>query len=215
MTTFLAIETSSPTPGIAIARDGELLFDSLRQPWAGAIDVASAAALALKAAGLTAREIDVIGVNMGPGGLGVIRAGVSFANALAFSTDTPLYAFTYFEIAGAQLAGTDLPVVCVLSAAGTDAYVALSRDGVLQAGRFGDPAVLLPGMAQGLDRITTAGRLRSRVAAILPDVEVEDSGVDAPDPKIILDLARARHAQGAPTAAPAEPLNELAAVFHD
>ena len=51
-------------------------------------------------------------INVGPGSLTFVRAGISFVNALAFSLKVSIYPFNWFEIIAAQTRDvTELPVL--------------------------------------------------------------------------------------------------------
>ena len=56
----------------------------------------------LEAVGASASEIKGVAINVGPGSLTFVRAGISFVNALAFSLNVSIYPFNWFEIIAEQ-----------------------------------------------------------------------------------------------------------------
>jgi tRNA threonylcarbamoyladenosine biosynthesis protein TsaB len=216
MTLLLGIETSSPRFGVVLGEGDAVRFDSsLHAADLPARDVAGLVRFALEHAGASARDVGRIAVNVGPGGLGSIRAGVAFANALAFSLGVPICPLDHFEILGTQAArDTHLPVLCAVSAAAGQAYVGLFRNGAVTGMRFGPLASLVAETAAGLDEVAVVGRLRGRMAALLPGTRVVDTGIETPDPAILLPVSAAACARPGGTLAQVAPINEQSAIFH-
>ena len=77
---------------------------------------------ALKDAKVTLEEIDTIAVTQGPGLVGALLVGVSYAKGLSFVTDKPLVAVNHIEghIAGNYLSHPDLnpPFLCLIISGG-------------------------------------------------------------------------------------------------
>lgn len=77
---------------------------------------------ALKQAGVTLKDIDGIAVTEGPGLVGALLVGVSYAKGLSFATGIPLIAVNHIEghIAGNYLTHRDLepPFLCLIVSGG-------------------------------------------------------------------------------------------------
>ena len=103
----LGIETSCDETSVAVLKDGRkilsnIVYSSLKQhqPYGGVVpEIASRSHLevflpclraALKKAGISAEDIDLVAVTKGPGLMGSILVGLSAAKALSFSLKKPL-----------------------------------------------------------------------------------------------------------------------------
>ena len=123
MSLLLAVESSSNEYRVVLGREGVAIFDSA----VDSCDLSFRTLGALLECGLEAvkgqaNEIKGVAINVGPGSLTFVRAGISFVNALAFSLNVSIYPFNWFEIIAAQTA-TDLPVVGAVPASNDNAYV--------------------------------------------------------------------------------------------
>ena len=105
MTTILAIESSCDDTSAAVLRDGILLSNvtasqAVHEAYGGVVpELASRAHQqnivpvvdhALKKAGVTREELSAVAVTLGPGLMGSLLVGVSFAKGLAASLNIPL-----------------------------------------------------------------------------------------------------------------------------
>ena len=105
MTTILAIESSCDDTSAAVMRDGYLLSNvtagqAVHEAYGGVVpELASRAHQqnivpvvdqALKQAGVTKEELSAVAVTLGPGLMGSLLVGVSFAKGLATSLGIPL-----------------------------------------------------------------------------------------------------------------------------
>jgi tRNA threonylcarbamoyladenosine biosynthesis protein TsaB len=87
MSLLLAIETSSNKYSVVIGQDGKSVYDSSQND-GGASSLRTIAELlwyGLDVIGLPVTEIAGVAINVGPGSLTYVRAGISFVNAMAFS----------------------------------------------------------------------------------------------------------------------------------
>jgi tRNA threonylcarbamoyladenosine biosynthesis protein TsaB len=211
----LALETSSGRFAVAVGRSEAVLYSSLTDSETGPErDLAWAVRRALDQAEAQPTDLSLLVVDIGPGGLGSVRGGVTFANALAFALNLPIAAFNYFEIVAEEAGLQALPLLVALPAAGGDGYAGLIRGGQVAAMTFGPLAQIMQAAAGEAPAIATAGRLRGRLGEFLPNVQRTDTGVETPDPATLLALAH-RHPERAGAAGrPVEPLNETSAVFH-
>lgn len=123
MALVLGIESSCDEMAAAVVRDGHQILssavhhqDSVHAPYGGVVPelasrdhvchVQSTVEGALAQAGTELDSIDAIGVTSGPGLIGSLLVGLSFAKALAYRTGKPLVAVHHIEghLASAQLA---------------------------------------------------------------------------------------------------------------
>ena len=110
--TILGIESSCADPSAAVIRAGVLLSNviasqAVHAEYGGVIpELASRAHgqnivpvvdLALKRAGVTPAEVDGIAVTRGPGLLGSLLVGVSFAKGFAIAQDTPIMEVNHLQ----------------------------------------------------------------------------------------------------------------------
>ena len=110
--TILGIESSCDDTSAAVIRDGVLLSNviasqAVHAEYGGVIpELASRAHgqnivpvvdLALKRAGVTPAEVDGIAVTRGPGLLGSLLVGVSFAKGFAIAQDTPIMEVNHLQ----------------------------------------------------------------------------------------------------------------------
>jgi len=100
---------------------------------------------ALAQAQVTLDDIDVIGVTQGPGLVGALLVGISFAKALAYGTDKPLVPVHHLEghISSIYLEHDDVPypfVALVVSGGHSDLYVCPERGHYQLLGRTRDDA---------------------------------------------------------------------------
>ena len=100
---------------------------------------------ALDTAGVTLGEIDLIGVTQGPGLIGALLIGLSFAKALAYGLDKPLVPVHHLEghINSIYLEHPSIPlpfIALVVSGGHTDLYVCSERGRYKVLGRTRDDA---------------------------------------------------------------------------
>ncbi|MBQ3669413.1 MAG: tRNA (adenosine(37)-N6)-threonylcarbamoyltransferase complex transferase subunit TsaD [Clostridia bacterium] len=136
---ILSIESSCDETAIAVVRDGrEVLADEIASQVnihalyggvvpeiASRMHVESLSELyrrALKNAGISKNDIDAIAVTFGPGLVGALLTGVSFAKALAYALDLPLIAVNHIEghVSANYIAHPELepPFVCLVASGG-------------------------------------------------------------------------------------------------
>ena len=100
---------------------------------------------ALRQSGLTLDQIDAIAVTHGPGLVGALLTGVSWAKALAYATDKPLIPVNHIEghVSANYVAHPDLepPFVCLVASGGHSHIVNVTRYGAYELlGRTTDDA---------------------------------------------------------------------------
>jgi tRNA threonylcarbamoyladenosine biosynthesis protein TsaB len=217
MSLLVAVESSSNEYRVVIGRDGEAIFDSsvdkcdLPFRTLGAL-----LQCGLEHVGVSASEIEGVTVNVGPGSLTFVRAGISFVNALAFSLKVGLYPFNWFEIVATQTKdATELPVVAAVPAANDNAYVGLIRGAAVEIIRFGPLQETLANVSSGLYEFAAAGRIRHRFAGLLEGIKVIDTGIENPDAQVLLKLAHEAWQVGDKSTSQVEALNDQSALFYD
>ena len=214
MSLLLAIESSSNVYRVVLGRDGEAIFDSDVNDCDLPFRTLNALLeCGLEAVGSKAGEINGIAINVGPGSLTFVRAGISFVNALAFSLNVNIYPFNWFEIIAEQTrAMTELPVVCAVPASNDNAYVGLIRGESVEIMRFGRVHEALAKVSDGLGEVAVAGRIRHRLAALLGEARVVDTGIENPDAWTLLKLG---FAAGGRSTRQVEALNDQSDVFFE
>lgn len=135
---ILGIESSCDETSAAVVQDGRLVLSNviysqieLHQKFGGVVpEIASRSHIekidaitreALRQAGLGMDEIDAIAVTYGPGLVGALLVGLSFAKGLAYATGKPLIGVHHIEghIAANYLdSGLEPPFVCLVVSGG-------------------------------------------------------------------------------------------------
>lgn len=213
MSLIVAVESSSNEYRVVIGRDGEAIFDSnvnkCELPFR---TLGALLECGLEEIGAPASEIKSVTINIGPGSLTFVRAGISFANALAFSLKVSIYPFSWFEIIAAQTQGTtDLPVICAVPAANDNAYVGLIRDASVEIMRFGPLEETFVKVSAGVSEAAVAGRIRHKLAALLANAV--DTGIETPDAQVLLRLGQRAWSAGERSTVQVEALNDQSEVF--
>lgn len=110
----LGIETSCDDTSVAVVKDGKEVLSNIvssqikvHSPYGGVVpELASREHIknipfvfqtALKEANITVKDIDLIGVTVGPGLLGALLVGLSFAKGLSFSSGIPFVPLNHIE----------------------------------------------------------------------------------------------------------------------
>jgi N6-L-threonylcarbamoyladenine synthase len=162
---MLGIETScdETSAAVVIDNDGAWTIGSnivasqvaIHREWGGVVpelasrqhirDICGVVRTALETANTDLKEIDAIAVTQGPGLVGSLLVGVSFAKSLALSLDRPLVAVHHLagHIESLFLQGGDLPlplVALVVSGGHTSLYVVRERGSYIRIGRTRDDA---------------------------------------------------------------------------
>ena len=111
---ILGIESSCDETGAAVVRSGEQILSNVvasqiatHQPYGGVVPelasrehlraIVPAVRQALAEAKLSYKDIDAVAVTQGPGLVGALLVGISFAKALAFALEKPLIAVNHIE----------------------------------------------------------------------------------------------------------------------
>ena len=215
MSLLVAVESSSNEYRIVIGREGEAIFDS-------AVDecdlpfrtLGALLSCGLERIGSPPSEIKGVAINVGPGSLTFVRAGISFVNALAFSLKVSIYPFNWFEIIAAQT-GTDLPVICAVPASNDNAYVGLIEGHVVKIMRFGPLHEAFAKVNGEFPEVAVAGRIRHKLAGLLGEARVVDTGIENPDARTLLKLGFMAWMDGGRATTQVEALNDQSDVFFE
>ena len=217
MSLIVAVESSSNEYRVVIGRDGDAIFDSavnncdLPFRTLGAL-----LSCGLETIGASASDIKGVTINIGPGSLTFVRAGISFVNALAFSLKESIYPFNWFEIIAAQSKDTgELPVIAAVPAANDNAYIGLIRGGTVEIIRFGPLPETLAKVSGGLSDVAVVGRIRHKLAALFGEEHVVDTGIENPDARVLLRLGYEAWKDGERSAIQVEALNDQSNIFYE
>ena len=141
MTTILAIESSCDDTSAAVLRDNRLLSNviasqKVHEQYGGVVpELASRAHqqniipvvdAAIRQAGIVKKEIDAVGFTRGPGLLGSLLVGVSFAKSFAMALNIPLievnhlqaHVLSHFIVSSERATTPTFPFICLLVSGG-------------------------------------------------------------------------------------------------
>lgn len=185
---ILAIESSCDETAAAVVQDGRRVLSGviasqieLHALYGGVVpEIASRMHVealdplvkeALSRAGLSMEEIDAVAVTYGPGLVGALLTGVSWAKAFAYARNLPLIPVNHIEghVSANYLAHPDLepPFVCLVASGGHSHIVSVERYGAYRIlGRTMDDAAgeAFDKVARVLDIPYPGGPLLDRLA---------------------------------------------------
>jgi len=179
----LAIETSSAAYGIAV-------FDAwavhavcrLERTDPTFVNVGELAARCVTAAGTTFDTIGQVSVDLGPGNLNSTRAGLAYANGLAFSLGVNVVGTDSLRLLALTVATTTgIPVLSVRKAANHYFYAALFTLDGRAIYRYGLHSEIVRLLATEHDVVVLAGSEIAETGRFLDEVAVIDSGITVPD----------------------------------
>ncbi|MEJ2868753.1 L-threonylcarbamoyladenylate synthase [Actinomycetospora sp. OC33-EN08] len=231
MTLTLAVETSSRTYGVALL-DGDTVLAQATADRSdpGFVDVGVLAGSVIAEAGRTVADLDRLAVDVGPGNLASVRAGIAYVNAVAFARGIPVVGLDALALL------SDGPTLALRLAGGSAVYAALTRADGTVATRHGDLAVVVKDLfptpdggtngpfvtEEGVERpvrtvpgapLRVAGARRPQALALLAELGVDatDTGIDAPCVDDLVGALR-RGEHDAPVVS-AAPLTEASVRF--
>ena len=131
---ILAVDTAGKTAGVALLQDDRLLYECYLD--AGMTHSETILPLidnCLKFCHLTCADIDVYGVNAGPGSFTGLRIGVSALKGLAWALEKPCCGVSTLAAMARNLAHMEGIIVCAMDARRDQVYNALflAHDGIL------------------------------------------------------------------------------------
>mgnify|MGYP001178178010 CR=1 FL=1 len=207
--TVLGIETSCDETSAAVVRNGRIVMSNvissqvdLHRKYGGVVpEIASRKHVelimpvinqAVEEAGISLRDIDVVGVTYGPGLVGALLVGLSAAKAIAFSLNKPLVGVHHIEghISANYIEYKDLepPFVCLVASGGHSHIVYIKGYGEYEimgqtrddaAGEAFDKIARAIGLGYpGGPLIDKAAASGNRDAISFPRVFFEDKSLD-------------------------------------
>ncbi|MBU2937518.1 MULTISPECIES: hypothetical protein [Pacificibacter] len=153
------LQTSNGVPVLGLARGDEIVFDSATdESLIGSRNYRMVLETGLDRLGATLGDIKQIFVDIGPGGLGVTRTGVAFANALGFSLGLPTTGLPAFELLGNEMSLDGVPVVILRKAAKPFVHFGIFENGALAHYEHCERDIALDMIAK-LDKCRIAGNV--------------------------------------------------------
>jgi len=126
----LAVDTSGPVCGVAITRDGRLIYEGAAvNRMTHSANLMPMMDEALIRAGLTVEEIDLFAAVTGPGSFTGVRIGVSTVKGLAHGAGKPCAGVDALEALAAGVAQTDALICPIQDARAGQVYGAAFRGG--------------------------------------------------------------------------------------
>lgn len=211
----LAIETSSASYGVALF-DGDTTrgLTTVRRTDPAFVNIGTLAASGLRDAGLGFDAVGRVSVDLGPGNLGSVRAGVAYANGLGFSLGIPVVGVDSLRLLAMTVRpdAPDAPVLCVRTSASGHVYAGLFTPDGPATYRHGPHRETVLALAAGHDGLVLAGTLIKQTQQYLSDSDLAttDSGIEAPDVRVQQRAIAAGHHVAAN---PASPITEASALF--
>ena len=134
---LLAIDTSGPVCGVAVMKDGAIVYEaSAVNRMTHSVNLLPMIDAACQSAGLTVAELDRIAVFSGPGSFTGVRIGVSTVKGLAHANHTPCAAVDALEAMAAGV-GEFRGVICpIQDARAGQVYGAAFRAGDVRPERL-------------------------------------------------------------------------------
>lgn len=159
-------------------------------------------------------DIGRIGVDVGPGNLASVRAGVAYANGLAFSLGLPVHSASALELMAVEAAESGAAhVLCLRNAGSGNVYAGLFRGHTTVGLRHGPFEPVVAAMVGELPEVSVAGAFRQEAARTLPWTVVADTGIEVPDVLTLHRLLAGPAGDRLRSGPAATPLNEMSTVF--
>lgn len=152
----MGIDTSCDDTGVGIVRDGQVLANvvvpqtALHARFGGVVPeeasrehlqvIDEAVAESLERAGVTLSDLDAVGATYGPGLVGALLVGLSYAKTLAWGLDVPLVPVHHLE-GHLAAAGAEPPFLALIASGGhTALFRVASWDEIVELGHSRDDA---------------------------------------------------------------------------
>lgn len=152
---ILMIDTSGPACGVALMREGRLIYEAqLTSGRNHSQRMLPMADTALRMSDMTMEEVDLFGVVVGPGSFTGVRIGVSTVKAMAHAAGKPCIGVDALEALAANIASFDGVVCPILDARAQQVYGAMFRAGEYPQRLMPDEAMKL---TEFLDKVEETG----------------------------------------------------------
>lgn len=217
MSLTLAIETSSNNYSIALCTLRDVITcQTIRRDDPSFQGIGTLVSSTLSEVGGGFQDIERLAVNIGPGNLGSVRAGVAYVNGLAFSLQRLIYCADSLSLLAAEVAepGGEA-VLCLRNAGSGNVYAGLFRDGRNSRMSHGPMDLMVNSLAGNLARVSVAGAFRQEVKGLLPDVLVRDTGIEFPHVSTLHRVLVEKGINIAEFVPFASPLNDSSSIFHE
>lgn len=222
MTLTLAVETSSRIYGVALL-DGDTVVvrASADRGDPDFVDVGVLAGQVIRDAGRTVADLDRLAVDVGPGNLASVRAGIAYVNAVAFARELPVVAVDSLALLTTE-AGR-WPALVLRPAGGNAVYASLTDAAGRVTLRHGELDVVVKELGESLRStgspgdpagpVVLAGARRGPAATLLAEhgLTTVGTGLDAPD--VLALTERLRSGDHEPPVVSAAPLTEASVRF--
>lgn len=198
----LAIETSGANGGVAALADHELLLElPLNPTQRGAQSLAPALADLLRQVGWQPRDVQLVGVSVGPGSFTSLRVAVTTAKTFAYAVSAEILGIGTLETIAAQAEAPAAGQIAVaIDAQRGDVYSGLYR----RRGPYDHELIRPPAIVSAADWLTrltpemlATGPALEKLAGSLPTgVNLAKRELWHPSAQTVARLAAARHAAG-------------------
>lgn len=214
---ILVIETSTSEYEVGVITDDLQVVLSSNRLQPDYDGIAGLTERCLAKAGVDVSTLDAIAVDQGPGNLTSVRAGLAYANALAYAADLPLYAASSLAIM-AQAADQDddrrAPVFVARAARGKVSgpfFAAVYEEGTATFLRLDHLQKVAESLTGTYDELKLAGTHIEAQAEFLGRTSTIDTQVTKPS---VGPLSALLQRGLLPVARQAFPLTDESAVFH-
>jgi tRNA threonylcarbamoyladenosine biosynthesis protein TsaB len=127
---ILALDTSGPSAGVAVMRDGELVYEAtVINALTHSVNIMPMVEEALLRSGLTIDDVTLFAAVVGPGSFTGVRIGVSTVKAMAQALNKPCIGVNALEALACGLAQTPHLVCPIRDARVQQVYGAVFQDG--------------------------------------------------------------------------------------
>lgn len=217
MALTLAIETSSNNYSIALCTPQDIITrQTIQRDDPSFQGIGTLVSSTLRAVGGGFPDIERLAVDIGPGNLGSVRAGVAYANGLAFSLQRLIYCADSLSLLAAEVAESDGgAVLCLRNAGRGNVYAGLFRDGKNSRMSHGPMDLMVNSLAGDLVEVSVAGAFRQEAMGLLPDVLVRDTGIESPQVSALHRMLVEKGTDVAEFVPFASPLNDSSPIFYE
>ncbi|MGQ0773463.1 MAG: tRNA (adenosine(37)-N6)-threonylcarbamoyltransferase complex dimerization subunit type 1 TsaB [Pseudonocardiales bacterium] len=217
MTLTLAIETSSNNYSIALCTPQDIITcQTIRRDDPSFQGIGNLVSSTLSATGGEFQDIERLAVNIGPGNLGSVRAGVAYANGLAFSLQRLIYCVDSLSLLAAEVAESNgEAVLCLRNAGSGNVYAGLFHDGKNSRMSHGPMDLMVNSLAGDLAKVSVAGAFRQEAKSLLPGVLVRDTGIEFPHVSTLYRILVEKGSDTAEFVPFASPLNDSSPIFYE